>query len=611
MALKHFYKKYENRIIAVALVLFLGVIIGIRYDYYYDLNDDVTMKDIMSGVYTGEPEGHNIQMLYPLSLFISLLYRILPNAPVYGAVLCLCQYGCIWLIVNRSLAFKNNTPAKWFLAGVEGIVIFVLCLEHLVFVQYTVTCSLLAATAAFLFITTKPGLSAGQFIRKNVPSILLALLSYLFRTEMMLLLLPLICVAGVYRWSMEKEVFTKENFRKYLTVIGAILVGMLAATVINHMAFGSVEWKRYVDFFNSRTELYDFQGIPAYEGNEELYESLKMTKSEQYMLLDQYNFGLDDTLDAAALDAISEYQAEHKKEARQWMTLLKEKLRLYVYRTLHKEPADSAVLDDYPWNLMVILGYLAVFVSMLWKNKRNFIGSAWKLCFLFIVRTALWMFILVRERDPVRITHSLYLMEFCILMSMLQVECAGLGMKTGVPVKRAIVFPAVIVLAAAVSLPDGIGSVDKEYDARTVASAVDKGMKEYCRGHEDNFYFMDVYSAVSYPLEPYMSTYYSEKMFCDVDNHVGNYDIMGGWLVKSPLTTKKLNHFQMDSMQEGMLYNENVYMMAELSKGTDHIRSYFEEQLEDQDIQVQVDLTDTICDIIGVYKIEVTGEKVE
>ena len=63
MALKNFYKKYENCILAFAWLLLLLLFVGIRYDYYYDLNDDVTIKDLMAGVYTGEPEGHNIQGL--------------------------------------------------------------------------------------------------------------------------------------------------------------------------------------------------------------------------------------------------------------------------------------------------------------------------------------------------------------------------------------------------------------------------------------------------------------------------------------------------------------------------------------------------------------------
>lgn len=50
----------------------LFVALSFCFDFYYDLNDDVLMKDILAGVYTGVPEGHNIQMLYPISLFISL-----------------------------------------------------------------------------------------------------------------------------------------------------------------------------------------------------------------------------------------------------------------------------------------------------------------------------------------------------------------------------------------------------------------------------------------------------------------------------------------------------------------------------------------------------------
>lgn len=602
MELKSFYKKYENLILALAVTVLLGLFAGLRYDYYYDLNDDVVMKDILSGVYTGTPEGHNIQMLYPLSLFISLLYKVLPNAPVYGLILCLCQYGCIWLIVKRSLTFADSTVTKAVLAVSEGILAAFLFMEHLVFVQYTVTCSLLAGAAAFLFVTTPKGLTAAEFMKKNISSVLLVLLAYMMRTEMLALLLPLICVAGVYRWSVEEKIFTGDNFRKYFTIFGSILAGIGITTAIHAVAFGGEGWKQYVEFFNSRTELYDFQGIPSYEGNEELYKELGLAESEQYMLLDQYNFGLDEELDASALDAISAYQAGHKKEEAPFLSRLKENLKWYVYRTIHKEPAGSQKADDYPWNLMVIVGYLAVFsimvVNSIKKKKvlSNIGIGAGKLIFLFAVRTALWMFILIRGRDPVRITHSLYLMEFCILAAMLHMEAKAALFRTKCPA----IFPAIMVLAAVISLPDSVSSIDREYEARAAANVVDGSMKAYCRANEENFYFMDVYSAVSYPLPTYQGTPYSEKMFADVDNRLGNYDIMGGWLVKSPSYDKKLAAFGMDSMEEGILHHENVYMMAELEKGTDYIVSYFREQ----GTQVSVELADTICDIIGVYRIE-------
>ena len=61
--------KKENTIdmvIAGLLILLIGLFVAVRFDYYYDLNDDMLMKDIISGSYTGMPNGHNIQMLYPI-----------------------------------------------------------------------------------------------------------------------------------------------------------------------------------------------------------------------------------------------------------------------------------------------------------------------------------------------------------------------------------------------------------------------------------------------------------------------------------------------------------------------------------------------------------------
>ena len=77
---------------------------------------------------------------------------------------------------------------------------------------------------------------------------------------------------------------------------------------MDRAAFGTGDWKAYVDFFNSRTELYDFQGIPPYEGNEGLYEALGMSESGQHMLLEEYNFGLDDSLDGEVLDRVIAHQ---------------------------------------------------------------------------------------------------------------------------------------------------------------------------------------------------------------------------------------------------------------------------------------------------------------
>ncbi len=86
-------------IIAFVAAIIAMIVACLSGDYFFDLNDDVLMKDILSGAYTGVPESHNIQMLYPISLFISVLYRIGVNIDWYGIFLCFCQYFCIGAVI--------------------------------------------------------------------------------------------------------------------------------------------------------------------------------------------------------------------------------------------------------------------------------------------------------------------------------------------------------------------------------------------------------------------------------------------------------------------------------------------------------------------------------
>ena len=77
----------RNFITAFLITAVMALTVGLLFDFYFDLNDDVLMKDILSGAYTGTPAGHNIQMLYPVSALISLFYRLFRGADWYGIFL--------------------------------------------------------------------------------------------------------------------------------------------------------------------------------------------------------------------------------------------------------------------------------------------------------------------------------------------------------------------------------------------------------------------------------------------------------------------------------------------------------------------------------------------
>ena len=135
-------------------------------------------------------------MLWPLGAFLALLYHMLPGVPVFGGFLWLCQAGSIWCILRRSLRFARTGRGKLFLNLAETAAAGSLLFYHLVFVQYTVTGGLLMTAALFRFLTSE-GAAGGvcRFLWKNMPSVLLALLSFMLRPEMMLLLLPLAALA--------------------------------------------------------------------------------------------------------------------------------------------------------------------------------------------------------------------------------------------------------------------------------------------------------------------------------------------------------------------------------------------------------------------------------
>lgn len=596
MDIRNQMKKKEDWMISFAALLVLGIFVGFRFDYFYDLNDDVLMKDILAGVYTGTPEGHNIQMLWLVSAFISLFYKIARQVPWYGLFLCVCHFGCFFLIVKRSLTFGRTFAGKLAMAFLEELVFAGLFLDHLVFAQYTVTCTFLAAAAAFLFYTTRIELDAGAFIRKNIPVALLVSVAYLIRSEMLLLVLPMICVAGVAKWGSESRIFTREHAFKYFTVIGMILAGILFGQLTHMMAYSSKEWRTFTEFFNNRTELYDFQEIPAYGEHQAFYESIGLSEKEK-ILLDNYNFGMDEEIDQVIVGQIAEYAGKNRSVEKPFMEKLPEKIQDYLYRFTR---GRKSVGSDYPWNYMVILGYMAVFFSAIFQSGRkgkiqNMLGAAWKLTLLFGVRTALWMFILMRERAPERITHSLYLMELCILAAMVFVQWSQIcheKVKTGWGLLLGAGFGVMAVLL----LPGSIRAVAGKQVQREQVNGLYRTLYQYLKGEEnrENFYFIDVYSSVAYDSIPY-----SEKMFADVDNSLDNYDIMGGWACKSPLQKKKLSAFGIDTMEQALRDREDVYFVCMKEENTTWIVDYY----EDHGTPVTVRLVDTIAGIFEIYAV--------
>ena len=585
------YRPQLNSVLAFGLVVCLFTLSGIFFDFYYDLNDDVLIKDIVSGAYTGTPDAHSIQMLYPVSFLISLFYRIIPVLPWQGIFLCGAHGLCFYLIAKRSLSFLQNVRSKVFLLFVEALLILTFFLWELVMVQYTITAALLAACACFLVFTSEKKDKASDYWKEQSVAILLVILAFNIRSEMLLLMCPFIALTGIMKWSEEKEVFAKENLKKYLGIIGMIAAGMAVSLAVDFVAYSGQDWKTFRDFFDARTKVYDYTWYPDYEQAEDFYRELGVSPAK-YELIDNYNFGLDESIDADLLWSIADF-AEATGVKEPIGSQLKNAVSNYKWRTFNEV--------DSPYNFLVIASYgMVIALAVVFKDK----SVIWKLPLCFIFRSVSWMYVIWADRVPARISHPLYYIEFVILCAwMLSYMRAGkVGTKTTQSSMKSLATVAVLLgVYAIIHLPTAWQNVETEMDRRSSVNEVIEAFDEYAKQNSDNYYYIDVYSSVAF----------SEKMFEDVNNSQKNYDILGGWASGSPLQKQSTESYHEDKLSRAeLLLQDNFYFVCEQGMDTEFLEEFYSGQGMIVS-PMEIDRIETEYMTLLIYKLDITGTKTE
>ena len=257
----------------------------------------------------------------------------------------------------------------------------------------------------------------------------------------------------------------------------------------------------------------------------------------------------------------------------------------------------------------MIFSYLVVLIAALADGEKKlsvrFLQIVWQLAFLGLVRSVLWIWLISRDRVPARISNSMYLMEFCILMGMLLVQLADLqkNKKTSVafmPKEKFIflVTGALYMFMGVAILPSSVSKTDRDVLVKAENNVRYDKLYTYLSGDEmrENFYFIDVYSSVAY----------TEKMFKNVDNSMDNYDIMGGWACKSPIWKKKLAAFGIENMEEALVLQTGVYYVQETGASTRWLYDYY----EDQGMEIRLEPAEEPLEEFEIYRVthETMGE---
>lgn len=567
-------KLFASRLTKIVLfTTFLVVGLSVTYDFYYDLNDDTTIKDIISGAYTGKPSAYSVQMLFPLSFCISLCYRAIPGIPWYGLFLCVCQFGAWALIAWRVTGVVKKQWQQYMALCFEMVIYFGLLIRQLVIVQYSVTSGICMATAILLYLTGEEKELPRQNLKQNIASIFLVILSFMIRTEMCIMLLPFLVLSGFCKWMSNEKIFTVQNIKRYLYLIGTALIGMTVVLALDKLSIAtsgeSEAWQAFREFFDERTTLYDFYGIPSYEEHAAFYEMIGCSE-ESYSLLQNYNFSLDESIDEHLLENVVDYQEKMAKTESGLAMIagmisknsLSEAIWLYKEQLIH---AKSGV-----YAYMLLAAYIS-FVLLAGGRKNS--GCYWKMALLLVIRSILWIYLFMVDRVLDRVTCPLLVAELMVLLGWIIQESIRVKpiAKNFVYVKlQAIGTYSLLAICAFLACVMNAQKLQSEYEARERINSRWESLIAYCAEHEDAYYAVDVYSSTSYE-----GISYSEKIYKNMDNSYRNFDICGGWLSKSPLMYEKLGKMQIETLEEALIAKDNVYFVATPDKDLSWLVDYY------------------------------------
>lgn len=549
-------------IFPVFIVAIVWALMAYLFDFYYDTNDDIMLKDIMNGAYTGTPNGYNIYMLFPLSLGISVLYRIIPGIPWFGLFLTGSVAVSGYFVIAR---IYRMMPAIWcrVLAIFTLITIFFgMALFPSVYIQYSFAASILASAGGFLLITSKGDLTRKQFIIDNIPAIILIVLGFMLRSQMVLLIGPMILMAGIIGWyngaKGDYKPVSKEGLIKYGIVALIIALLMILSMGIHKLAYIGVDWKAFNDYNSVRTELFDFQQhVPLYEEHKEFYDELEL-KQEEVVLFGLDDIGLDDNFDIDTLEKIVEYN-DQVVGIKYFKASFKDSIAQYVWKMTHKK--------NYPWVLMAWVMYgLCVFASIYYKK----IEIAWQLPLMIVARTIGWMYPLMRGRILPRIMDSLYCCEVLIVFGLLiSIIVNAKKNSRGIAGKNIIVVFLIFafIMLYSVKYSDiNINDTLREKEIREKQNVKWSEISDYCNVNPDSYYVVDVSSAKDHSYKIYMKENTAYK----------NYEICGGWSVNSPIYFDKLNNRNIDSIEQALINNSNVYFAISADKDIEWLIDYYE-----------------------------------
>lgn len=536
---------------ASALFLLL-CILGIPF--MYQVCDDKYLMQFASGQYTGEPSDYMIHIRFPISYLFSGVYKVFPGVDWYGTIMIGMQLLCVTLVMYKLLKKIDSQKAKAVVVFIVYGLLFSMWVTEIVSITYTTSAAFLGLTAIVWYVISD------HRIKDYIICIILMVVTYNIRYETFYMVIPFAGVIWLYDF-----IVSKKKLGPILFALG-LGIGLLSVIAYDNYMYRSDEWKHLFAYNEKRILLYDYyrEDLLDYEKYQDVYEDLGMDETDRD-IIESY----DVTLVPELQDQIQHLVDAHTEE-RSIGERLKTDVKTIVSEVLMGNKLVT-VLTGLVW-----IGALALLVKYKdWVRVRLAVG--------FIgLQIVLWLYLGFRGRIMTRVSRSL--MFIFSIMALLCVYYFWREKKEEIQWKN---IPKTLVALCGIVL---VGTSTVAYakqrniniDSYTRTNYYD--VEQYCNAHDDNFYFVDLYS-----ISDYEGGYHYN--FFNKNTYV-NMAMLGDWMGYSPLFWKKLNDKGITNIQDAIFQDKNVFVIASTEKDMN-----FVEKLRDH---VSCEVVDTIESSQGI-----------
>lgn len=501
----------------------------------YSTNDDRMIAEIVSGQFTGKPESYGIQMTFGFTWFLSKLYEITRGFNWYGIVLIGVQIFSFGVVLYRLQSFSQKCLTKMTVLLTAIFLYVILWLKVYVQLTYTTTAAFVGMAAIFWYASSKTSW-------KNIlMAVLLANIAFSIRPNIFYMFVP--ATGLVYLW---KLIGKKELKKTTIAAPFVILVVTAVLFVINAAAYSKDGWKEFRDFFDVRTNVYDYYDLLPYNEYPELYEPYGISE-EEFNMMRVYNYTvLGDLPKEFFPEYLEACKQMEKEQGISFVSKSADAVKIFVKDVFSNNyGTENSFLFVIAAVLLVLLICLKEYALSIYLGIQSAV-----LC-------GVWLYFTYWGRAIERIQMTMSLIFLAVVLHVIVELAEILSKKTHTVLqdkkerRNGRMNIALSLLALAITAVLNFDAYRHDNIAKTNWYNDVQTIKEYCANDPDRLYYMDIAT---------MTELYGKCTIKNTEPEYINYISMGDWSAYCPHYEEKLRKHGVENIAESIT-DENTYVI--------------------------------------------------